>query len=307
MGRWVAKSLVHRLLFWLPGGRRVANLLRRSSTRLDPAGFLEAVSSAQRHRRAGSGDRKGGPKRVLEIGTGWNPVQPVAHFLCGADRVDTWDIESLVSPESWRRVVGFFLNPALTESWQARLPDWDSSRWRHLQKLSVELLSRPPREGLAQLNIHLHFGFPKSLEGADPYDLSFSHSVLQYFAPAELARLLHRLHQLAAPGGVTSHWISLADQFARFDPSISPYNFLRFSDATWRWLDSPLIPLNRLRCSEYVRAFSEAGWSCRQAEKLPGPPLDREWRRLASRFRSMDPADVQVVGHWWQGERGSKG
>jgi len=307
MGKWVAKSLVHRLLFYLPAGRRIANLLRRSSTRLDTPTFLDSVASAHRHRQAWGEAREPGPKTVLEVGTGWNPVQPIAHFLCGTERVDTWDIESLVSSASLARVIRFFLSPAHVDSWQSCLPSFQPDRVRHLQKSADGLLRLSPREALAHLNIHLHLGFPEPGGQSGGYDLSFSHSVLQYFPAVELRRLLRGLHDLAGPRGVTTHWISLSDQFARFDPSISPYNFLRFSDAAWRWLDSPLIPLSRLRSSEYLGAFADAGWVSHSCEKILGPPLDPARDRLAPRFQAMDPEDIRVVGLWWQGRRSSAG
>ena len=63
-----------------------------------------------------------------------------------------------------------------------------------------------------------------------------------------------------SPDAVMSHTISLDDQYASYDSGITQFNFLRFPDWAWRCLNNPIIPLNRLRISDYRRFFSESGF-----------------------------------------------
>jgi hypothetical protein len=93
---------------------------------------------------------------------------------------------------------------------------------------------------------------------------------------------------------VLSSRIDLSDHYSHFDDSLSPYNFLRYSDRTWSRLNSSLLHQNRLRRPDYVSAFERAGFTV-VAEK-PWRPGDELPDDLAPRFRSYDPEDLAVVG-----------
>ncbi len=58
-------------------------------------------------------------------------------------------------------------------------------------------------------------------------------------------------------GGVTSHFIDMTDHFAHFDKTISIYNFLRFSELQWKWIDNSVQPQNRLRIYDYKLLYSK--------------------------------------------------
>ena len=54
-----------------------------------------------------------------------------------------------------------------------------------------------------------------------------------------------------------SHFIDMSDHFAHFDKSITIYNFLRFSERQWKWIDNIIQPQNRLRIFDYKRIFAD--------------------------------------------------
>jgi hypothetical protein len=54
-----------------------------------------------------------------------------------------------------------------------------------------------------------------------------------------------------------SHFIDMSDHFARLDPSITIYNYLRYSKRQWRWIDNTIQPQNRLRISHYRALYAE--------------------------------------------------
>jgi hypothetical protein len=60
---------------------------------------------------------------------------------------------------------------------------------------------------------------------------------------------------------------------------------LHFSDRAWRWLNNPIIPLNRLRLSDYRRAFSEGGFQIVDETSQRGGPTELARMPLAARFR----------------------
>jgi hypothetical protein len=81
------------------------------------------------------------------------------------------------------------------------------------------------------------------------------------------------------------HYIDLADHYAGFDARITAYNFLRFSDRTWRWYNNKLHYQNRLRVNDYRALHEAAGWhvtaeknGSKPVEDLRSVPLDERWR-----------------------------
>ena len=95
-----------------------------------------------------------------------------------------------------------------------------------------------------------------------------------------------------------SHTIGLGDQYAAYDSKITRLNFLRFSDRTWRWLDNPIIPLNRLRVSDYRRALSESGFEVVDEISQRADSVDLARTPLAPRFRGYSIEDLAVIHTW---------
>ncbi|HZJ73022.1 MAG TPA: hypothetical protein VFF36_18965, partial [Planctomycetota bacterium] len=76
------------------------------------------------------------------------------------------------------------------------------------------------------------------------------------------------------------------------------YNFLRFSDGTWRLVNSPLHFQNRLRSPDYLRLVREAGFEL--VSETPSGPSEEgraELRSLAlaERFRGYDEDALGVT------------
>jgi cyclopropane fatty-acyl-phospholipid synthase-like methyltransferase len=156
-----------------------------------------------------------------------------------------------------------------------------------------------PAELLERLGIHYRIGNagrsdlpPRSV------DLIVSDVVFEYLAPEELFEILREFQRIAAPRAVMSHTISLGDQYAAHDSGITLFNFLRFSDRAWRWLNNPIIPLNRLRVSDYRKAFNASGFQVVDETSQRGDPLDLARTPLAARFRGYSIEDLLVVYTW---------
>jgi hypothetical protein len=52
-----------------------------------------------------------------------------------------------------------------------------------------------------------------------------------------------------------SHFIDMSDHFAHFDSKINIYNFLKFSDQEWKWINNSIQPQNRLRIDDYRKIY----------------------------------------------------
>ena len=84
----------------------------------------------------------------------------------------------------------------------------------------------------------------------------------------EMARVLK-------PGGLVAVTIHLFDMYAILDPSLSRFNFLRYSAETWeRWFNNSHMSYNRLRASDYANLLYDLPFKKLIWEPTPPSPDD---------------------------------
>jgi hypothetical protein len=173
------------------------------------------------------------------------------------------------------------------------------TRLRKVMALCEQPEGLGPAELLKQLGIYYRIGnASRSGLPQQSVDLIVSDVVFEYFSPEDLFEILQEFRRIAAPDAVMSHTISLDDQYAAYDSAITQFNFLRFSDRAWRWLNNPIIPLNRLRVSDYRKAFSESGFQIVDETSQRGDPAGLARTPLAARFRGYSSEDLLVIHTW---------
>jgi hypothetical protein len=121
-------------------------------------------------------------------------------------------------------------------------------------------------------------------------DCSCSNEVLEHVPSDQLVRLLAGLRTVTT--GITTHSIDYSDHYARSDGSVSRFNFLKYSDEQWRPFNSSRQYVNRLRHSDYLRLFREAGFAIVEQSSVPGEPPAGVAEKVATRFRRYEPADL---------------
>jgi hypothetical protein len=254
---------------------------------------------------------------ALEVGTGWYPVVPLGLFLCGASEVWSFDIAPLLSLPRLQRVFARFDEYARSGALHKHLPGVWPERLERLRQAaaragfplaspsaSVEPEGREATDGsptavLAELNIHVqvrgadHTGLPLG-----SIDLFASTSVLQYIPRETLKSILAEFKRIGTPYAAQSHYLNLVDQYSYFDKSISPLNFLRYSNRQWKYLNSPLTWLNRLRISDYRILFAEAGFEITKENSASGSPGDLEKIQLAPEFQHYSQQNLLVIYSW---------
>lgn len=114
---------------------------------------------------------------------------------------------------------------------------------------------------------------------------------MEHIPARDIAAIFRELHRVLKPGGVISCEIDYHDHYCTFDKSITPYNFLRYSDRHWRIFNPPLNYQNRLRHSEYLALARGAGFELveeglsevgtPQLEQLASVPLAEQFRHFA--------------------------
>lgn len=302
MPKWWIKATVQRAIGFLPYSNLWNELFQSTvtaSTRLSDARFESQLKRCREHLevfRLFGPSPPGDRFTAFELGTGRYPIVPVGLYLCGADDIRTWDIAPLLRQHRvlhmLRRFIDYYDRGALRNL----LPEARSDRIGRLRQAVEQSRRDPPGRLLERFGIRPAVGDARrSGLPAGTVDLVTSTVVLEYIPANVLTGLLAEFHRIASPRGVMSHVIDLADEYSYFDPSLSPFNFLRYSRRMWGLINNPLIPLNRLRLPDYRGLIAGAGFDVVIEECTRGEPRDLKRVPLAPKFRDFSEDDLLVL------------
>lgn len=236
---------------------------------------------------------------VLELGTGWYPVIPIAFYLCGASKIWTIDKQLLLTTENVKKTVQLFVDFVRRQELQALLPQFQADRVGALVCVSEECATLPPGEMLAKLNIDvlLRDARRMGLEECS-VDFFFSNSVLQEIPEQILSAIFAEFRRLASPTGTMSHYINMVEPYACDDPHLTPFHFLQYSDTAWKWLNNSLHYHNRLRIPDYRKVHELAGFRITDEHNEQGTQEDLNKVRLAEKFERYSHNDLLVLRSW---------
>jgi hypothetical protein len=260
---WRLKALAFRVLD-VPGGDRIHYVLQRHVTKNWPrrAVTLDALAHIAR-RVTDDYQRHVGtlPQAALEVGAGRDLAVPLALRGLGVAKVISSDVHRLAKLD-------------LVSHAARHLIGKEFRSWRDLQAFGIDYLA--PHYVTAN---------------EQPVDCSCSNEVLEHVPLDQLQKLLKGLRAITS--GITVHSIDYSDHYARSDKNVSRLNFLRYSDAEWRPFNSGKQYVNRLRHSDYLRLFQEAGFRILEESSL-GAELPPDLV-VAEQFRRYDPADLFAI------------
>jgi SAM-dependent methyltransferase len=98
-------------------------------------------------------------------------------------------------------------------------------------------------------------------------DCHYSMTVLEHIPPPALQAILLEARRILKPGGVALHFIDPSDHFEQQDHSITPINFLRYSEEQWQRLaGNRFAYCNRLRASDLLKLGEASGFTVARSE-----------------------------------------
>jgi SAM-dependent methyltransferase len=254
--RWQYKVAVQKTLSLLPGGERANYLLQRHVTKKLPASdaqFFLHFNESVRHIAAfeAHGQRPVQDARTYEFGAGWDLIGPLSLWVLGVSRQVVVDIDSHVRLELINHSIGQL----------ARHHDTLEQRTgRSLRRVDTAAITSP--DDLRE-RFGIDYRAPCDARStglpAGSFDLISSTFTLEHIPRDDIAGILAECARLLATGGIVSCSIDMNDHYSFDDPSISRYNFLRYSDRRWRLVNSSLHHQNRLRARDYRELFDAAG------------------------------------------------
>lgn len=253
--RWVAKAISQKaiskfgLLPVYHAGQKVAGRLKNFSakSRIEYAAKLANDVGISRIQGA----------TMVEIGTGWVPVVPIGLHLLGAGPIHSYDLSR-------------HLQVGLTEGLADQLPECAAELSKRTG-VQIDTLMRRARSLFADpedmLNVmefsyHAPYDFTSSGMADESVDIVYSNLVLEHVTPEALVGILRESHRILKPGGLMWHNVDYTDHYSHTHPGLSHVNFLRYGPTFWKLVgQNDILYLNRLRRSDYIRAFEEAGFT----------------------------------------------
>lgn len=236
---------------------------------------------------------------VVEIGTGWVPVVPIALHLLGVRSIKTFDLNPHLQPELTMHALKLF--PECLEELAKRsgASIYELERRMHL------LSAARTFQDLTQL-IDLSYHAPEDFSGAgleaDSVDIIYSNLVLEHVTPEALIRILRESHRVSRPGARCWHNVDFTDHYSHTHRGLSHINFLRYSESFWNRIgQNDILYQNRMRRSDYVRLFKRAGYEIVNEDRYYADAIDvplSEPFRLYDRDDLFCPASRFVLQKW---------
>lgn len=305
-GVWAAKAAVQKAISVLPRPQRANRVLQEwiGRLRLTPDIVRMRLEWAGRHLRtfdelgAHRGSERPDGFGVLELGSGWHPIVPLAMVAAGAGEVLLCDLEDLSDAGLFLDSLELVLAAADDGSLAELVPGVREERIGLIRAARDVLEGEGRFAAMDRLGLRVRPGDARELHLDAAPDLIVSNTVLEHIPVPVLRGILESLARTAAPGAVMSHLVDLCDHYLYMDDSLTPYHFLRYTERQWRWIDNRIQAMNRLRVHQYEQLYRDLGIPLTRVRRGEGEPADLLGLRLAPPFDAMDPADVACKWVW---------
>ncbi len=299
ISKWVLKAVVQKTISFLPGSERINYLFQKFVTRgvqLSDEHFRLKITHAKDH--IAYGKRYVGQKQeitVLELGTGWYPVIPIAFYLSGVERIISLDIQQWLTRQTLLQTIQKFIEWRSDGELEEYLDSIDEERWTQLTQIYQEGSGLTKESINASIGLNCIIQDARQLTLADhTVDLICSNNTLEHISRDHLTVILQEFTRVLKGGGVMSHFIDMSDHFAHFDTSISIYNFLKFSRRRWKLIDNTIQPQNRLRFIDYKKLYEELGIPVSVEVITNGKPDEIKSVSIHKEFATYSPEDLAI-------------
>jgi hypothetical protein len=300
MPSWVIKAAIQGALSALPQPQRWNYVFQRHISRglrLSDAYFEGKLAICRQHLTHHHAHQRRPPTRIVELGTGWLPIVPIGLALSGPHEILSVDINPLLRPQLIQETIAYFIHYADAGRLDEHLPHLDAQRVAMLRPSLEQLQQGDVLRALSLLHITPQIADASSIALAD-IDLIVSNSTLEHIPYDTIASIFRNFRMLLKPHGIMSHLIDLSDHYSQFDRTLTPYHFLRFPAAQWRYYNSSLHYQNRLRIADYRQLHSENGFHILHEDNRSAASALPDDLRLAPEFAHYSKDALLVTASW---------
>jgi hypothetical protein len=134
-------------------------------------------------------------------------------------------------------------------------------------------------------------------------DYHTSYAVYEHISQDVLKKILKEGNRIIKKDGLFINRIDYSDHFSHSDKSISPINFLQYSDEEWeKYAGNRYMYMNRLRHDDFLKLFEYAGHKILDIEtsqnELVREVLRNGSLRLDSKYRDKPDEMLAITGAW---------
>jgi SAM-dependent methyltransferase len=205
--------------------------------------------------------------KLLEIGTGWIHWESTITRLFYDVEItlfDVWDNRQLEAYKHYVRQFADVLDQAF---------HFKAEQHERAHKLIKGILKAASFDEIYE---KLNFKYVINPEGTlepfadNTFAAIYSSNVLEHVEKRILPAFTQDFYRILQPGGYSIHQIDLGDHLFYYDRSVSPKNYLRYSDKTWRrYFANDVQYFNRVQSPEWSGYFDKAGFITADKESIP--------------------------------------
>ena len=195
-------------------------------------------------------------KTALEIGTGYSLISSIVLVLIGFEKVFTVDISSDVRFSSFKKQVAYLSSPEIIELLKKHTVFSETELYEKIESLQ-QCDSLTTLFQKFNISYIAPYSFDDIYKQHQQFDYIASQVVLEHMSPKTLHGLFSFIKKTLTKDYISVHTINFIDHFANpgffQDTAISEFNFLQYSDNSWKfWAGNAIAYTNRLSYLYYI-------------------------------------------------------
>ena len=303
MAKWWLKALAQTVLSYAPGGRQLNDLLRRRKlyTELDDWAVKQGLMQIQMLENSGISIAKA---RVLELGTGWQPIIPLLFRAYGSAEVYMYDLNRYMNHHLLKATLQQLLH---TRTAIANVADEIGLNGQRLQYGLIELANEISDWGMSfgemLEQLSLRYCAPADVRCTGLPNASIrifaSRATLEHIPLPEVSEIYRETCRILQPEGAMVHIVDHSDHWQHYDRGISRINFLRHGDFVWALINWPIAYHNRARSHEHLQLIESSGFKIVYLRAEPDPKALQDAKRfrnsLVGKYWTMQPEQLAVL------------
>ena len=202
-------------------------------------------------------------KNLIEIGSGWMPMMPYfLKYMGKCNEVYTYDIN-----EHYDNAYISKLNNYFYAKYNVSFSPGNNFK----KYILPDFISYFPKNNVI---------YSSEL---GKVDFIFSRYVLEHVSPEDILAMHQELYNKVNINTSILHLISPNDHRAYSDPSISQYDFLKYSQQEWDKIQTKFDYHNRMRLPDYIKIFNKSGFEVIHIEHdnvNPNSKVYSEYKKL---------------------------
>ena len=128
------------------------------------------------------------------------------------------------------------------------------------------------------------------------FDLIISNAVMEHIPSENIFNIMTECYRLLNENGICSFWIDYSDHWHYADQSLQWNNFYRFNKSTWKIFNPKSHFQNRLRNSDYVILFEQAGFNIIKNTVIKS---SKPLFKISPEFEKYSDEDLAISGAWF--------